>query len=191
MEKIPAHENPFRVERIHALRYRLPGIATAEVLQRWEANGRRGALVGPHGRGKSTLLAELQPEIARAGLEVRLVELRQHQRALPQGALRGISPNTALLIDGAEQLPRWRWHLLRWRARRAGGILITAHRAGLLPTIAVCTTPVDVLLDLVRELCPAATPALLDRASALHETHHGDIRQVFFALYDACAEGAR
>ena len=78
-----ACENPFRVQRLAGLAYRLEGTTWEALLARWDALGRRAALVGPEGRGKSTLLAELGERLAeRDGMRLRAVVLRRGERRL-------------------------------------------------------------------------------------------------------------
>jgi ABC-type hemin transport system ATPase subunit len=69
---VRACDNPFRVQRLGALAYRLAGTTWEELLKRAERLGFRAAIVGPEGHGKSTLLAEIGARIAAArGLALR------------------------------------------------------------------------------------------------------------------------
>ena len=69
----------------------------------------RGQIVGPHGSGKSALLATLVPVIERAGQRVLLLELHDAERTLPRNFWRGpeLASCTLLIVDGYEQLGRW------------------------------------------------------------------------------------
>ena len=71
-----ARDNPFAVQRVHAIRYRLAGITWEELLERLAALGFRAALVGPHGHGKTTLLEDLGARLAEEGFRVRAATLR-------------------------------------------------------------------------------------------------------------------
>src|SRR5688500_1096998 len=51
--------NPFRAQRIDALSYRLQDMTWEELLVRLARLKFRGAITGPHGHGKSTLLDAL------------------------------------------------------------------------------------------------------------------------------------
>ena len=75
-------------------------------LARLRENGWRGEIVGPHGSGKSALLATLIPAIEHSGKRVASVELHDGQRRLPVAPARtpGLDASTVLVIDGFEQL---------------------------------------------------------------------------------------
>jgi hypothetical protein len=188
-----ARDNPFAVDRVLALRTRLPpGESWEGLLDRFEALSRRAALVGPHGAGKTTLLEDLEPWLAGRGLRLRKVTLRAGERRLGSERARalfeGLEAGDLLLVDGAEQLAPWAWQVLRRRARRAAGLLITCHRPGWLPTLLECRTSPELLADLLVELVgPAETAAL--PVAELFERHRGDLRAVLRGLYDVWARG--
>ena len=70
---------------------------------------------------------------------------------------------------------------------QSGGLVIACHRPGLLPTLVECTTSVELLAALVRELYPDGAPVLADSLPGLYEKHSGDLRAALRELYDACA----
>lgn len=175
-----ARDNPFASDRVEGLRYRLPaGLTWDQLLERLAALRFRAALVGPHGRGKTTLLEELAPRLAARGFRVRTVTLRQEERKVDWSRLRGLGPDDILLLDGAELLGRIAWLRVRLSCRRAGGLIVTSHRPGLLPTLLECGTTPELLSDLVRELTgeEVETGELFDR-------HGGNLRKAFWELYD-------
>jgi len=191
-----ACDNPFRVQRLARLAYRLEGTTWEALLARWDALGRRAALVGPEGRGKSTLLDELAGRVAaRDGCRVRSVTLRRGERRLAPAdrtlLFDGASAGDLLLVDGAQELSPWEWRRLRDASRAAAGLLVTSHRAGLLPTLHECrTTPVllgDLLGELLREelRCEAITEVAA--VDALFTRHRGNLRDALLATYDAYA----
>ena len=74
----------------------------------------------------------------------------------------------------------------RWRARRAGGVIITAHGSGRLPTLVVCATNAALLDRIIRRLTPdvlAAAPPAAD----LFTRHRGNLRNALRELYDVYA----
>jgi hypothetical protein len=170
-----------------------PPTATADLLlERLRENNWRGEIVGPHGSGKSALLATLLLEVGRLGRQLRLVELRDAQHRLPAGTLLTLLARTCdlLAIDGFEQLPRWRRRLVRticgWRRC---GLLVTAHRSVGLPLL--CRTAVDI--GLAQEIVAALQrgyPVLLTDEDVADQfaRHRGDMRETLFALYDLYAE---
>ncbi len=162
----------------------------AELLEAWEAAGRRGEIIGPHGTGKSTLLHWLGIEAEARGLRVLRVALRDGTRRLPRGWSAGCRERGALvLLDGAEQLPGWRLALLRAAcALRGWGLLVTAHAPLGLPTLS--RTRVDAALaqrvaERVLERSPGL-PALVDarEVGEALEACGGNLRDALFQLYD-------
>lgn len=183
-----ARENPFRTERVLSVRYRLPG-GTAALLDRFEAMGRRAALIGPQGSGKTTLLEDLAPAIRARGLGVRWIDLDAEREFFDSATYRrffdALEPATVVLLDSAEKLGRARWAAFERESRRAAGLLVTAHGPGLLPTLRECSTTPALLAELVRELVGGEAETLpLDR---LYERHRGNLREALRALYDLYA----
>jgi len=186
-----ACDNPFRVQRLGALAYRLAGATWEELLARAERLGFRAAIVGPEGHGKSTLLGELGSRIASArGLELRTATLRRGERRLSAAdggrLLAALSGCHLLLVDGAQELAPPEWRRLRDAARPAAGLLVTTHAPGLLPTLHECGTSPALLGELLRELAPAALDAL-PPARELHARHRGNVRDALLEAYDTMA----
>lgn len=186
-----AQDNPFRVERLDAIRYRLAGTTWEELLERLEAAGYRAAIVGPQGHGKTTLLEDLASRLTARGLRVRSVSLHDGQSRLsPEQSrrlLEGVTPRDLLFLDGAEQLSVLSWLHLRWRSRRAGGLVITSHRPGLLPTLYECRTTPELLAGIVRDLLGAEAEGLRPSPEELFSRHGGDVRAALLELYDVYA----
>jgi hypothetical protein len=188
---VRACDNPFRVQRLGALAYRLAGTTWEELHARAERLGFRAAIVGPEGHGKSTLLAELGARIAAArGLALRSATLRRGERRLPAAGreplLDGLSPRDLLLVDGAQELAPLAWGRLREASRAAAGLLVTTHGPGLLPTLHECGTSPALLAELVRELAPEAIE-VLPAAEELHARHRGNLRDALLEAYDTMA----
>ena len=173
-------DNPFASDRVERLRYRLPeGLTWDRLLERLADLRHRAALVGPHGRGKTTLLEELAPRLTARGFRVRTVTLRQEERRMDWTRLRGLGADDVLLLDGAELLGRFAWLRVRFACRRAGGLIVTSHRAGLLPTLLECETTPELLAELVRELTGAEM-----KTRGLFDRHGGNLRMAFREMYD-------
>jgi len=171
------------------LALRTRGVPWDRLLERFEALGRRAAIVGLHGAGKTTLLEDLEPRLAGRGYRLRKVFLRDGQRRLgPQRSalLARLQPGDLLLVDGAEQLAPWAWWELQRRARRAAGLLITVHEPGRLPTLWESRTSPGLLADLAAELVGPAEAATLPLAE-LFERHRGNLRDALRELYDLYA----
>lgn len=179
MAQLPAAENPFRVERMHALPYWEPGLDHAVLLAHAEGMGWRCALVGPHGNGKTTLLLELA-----AAMRVRGMSTAYH--CIGEGPIQPRA-DTILLVDGAERLAEPAWLLFRWRMRGARGLLITSHAEGRLPTLHRCQCTPETVAQVLAALDPPQADTLRARAPGLFSRYGGDCRRIVQALYDEYA----
>ncbi len=186
--------NPFstRWVRPGALRYQFPeGNHAAMLLAELRGHHWRGAIIGPHGSGKSALLATLTPEIERAGRAVRAIILSDGQRHLPADFPwpGPEEPSGLLIVDGYEQLGWCGRRRLGQFCRRSGwGLLISAHSdtaAGGFPVLLRTSPDLATVQRLVAYHLPPhgglIQPA--DVASAFR-AHRGNVRETFFALYD-------
>lgn len=187
----PPGANPFSTRRVRpgAIAYCFPdGVDAVTLVDRLRENAWRGQIVGPHGSGKSALLATLIPVIERAGKRVTLVELHDGQRRLPLALKRtpGLDSSALLAIDGYEQLSRpSRFGLKRFVAARGVGLLATAHASVGLPCIFSTTTDRVLARRLVeRLLAESEIRIAMEDVDALFSLHQGNLREVLFGLYD-------
>jgi thymidylate kinase len=187
-----AAENPFRVGRVEALRYRAPGFDWQDLLARLERQKGRGALRGPEGTGKTTLLLELGDRLRAQGYAVRHLRPDLDDRRLARRQVRefahGVDRRTALLLDGADRVGKVAWWRLRWAARRAAVLVVTTHREGRLPTLQRCRTSPELLAELVGELVPHEAIGMA--AADLWEGSEGNVRRALRTLYDRASRGA-
>src|SRR5688500_14871545 len=162
-------------------------------MERLEALNRRGAIVGPHGSGKTTMLEDLAERLEAAGLETIFVRLDLVTPSLSLRRLgelsRRMTRSAVLLIDGADLLPRWQWLYLKWStARRGGGLVVTSHRPALLPVLHHSTTSPALLREVVAEvITPEPIPPTVD-IDRLYSAHQGNLREALRGLYDQYAE---
>ena len=187
-----ARDNPFAVERVHAIRYRPLHTTFAEILTRLEELNYRAALVGPDGSGKTTLLEDLQQTLAEKGIGTRMVFVNDTS-PLSEPACRQLLSQTTrdeiLLLDGADLISRSCWSLIkRHTITHAHGLIITSHRPGLLPTLIECTTTPSLLKDIAHDLQPPDHPIPSECLDTLFHHHQGNIRNCLRDLYDRYAQ---
>ena len=181
-------DNPFASHRIEALPYRDDRLVTEEAESRIRNLGGRVAIIGPHGSGKTTLLENLASLLPGDAVQVRIPgscprPWRTTRAQLP----RPVHAHHTILVDGAEQLGPLGWRLLLRRTHRARYLIVTLHRAGLLPTLIECRTDRDLLGDLVEELVPSDASFLAPGLDDLFERHRGNIRSCLRELFDLYA----
>ena len=186
-------QNPFstRYVRPGAMPYLLAGEdqTVSGVMALWQQAGWRGQIIGPHGSGKSTLIAALVSETQRLGMRSVVIALRDGQRrlgvtlrrmALPAGPAR-----VAIVVDGYEQLAWCHRAWLRWLCGRRGwGLLVTAHRPVGLPLLAQTRPSEELAERIVRQLLPEDD--VIRRADVLerYTLRQGNLREMLFDLYD-------
>ncbi len=188
-----ARDNPFRMERVLAWRYRLPQTTSwPDLLERLRALRFRGAIVGPHGCGKTTLLEDLCARLQDAGQCVHgqriNAESASRSGTLLAGMQRTVPREAVVVIDGAEQIGWLQWKRLIHRARLWRGLIITTHQEGRLPTLFHCQPRFDILEAMVRDLAPGLPETLTRRLPELYQEHQGNLRICLRALYDEVAQ---
>lgn len=180
-----AKDNPFCTECLNGLDFRFFGADTHSLLDELERRGMRGAIVGPHGSGKTTLMERLRNTLTKRGWNVRFCRMDDRSRSLPANFLiRRPGPGELLCIDGIDLLPAWDRVRLRRASRTAGGLLVTAHRGGSLPTLYRCGTSKTLLRDLIGELLSGQRSVISPDLDTLYDRYGGNLREVFLHLYD-------
>jgi hypothetical protein len=180
-----ARENPFRVERVRTIRYEPQGTTWDELITRLEQLNFRCAIVGPEGSGKTTLLEDLAAHLAKLDLHARYLRLDREHPTFEPGMLdtffAQLTDRDVICFDGCEQLPDRAWREFLKRSERAGGLIVTTHEPGRLPTLVACSTTPQFLRDVITRL--VETDDSID-ANALHRKHRGNIRDALRDLYD-------
>jgi hypothetical protein len=189
--RAPDSANPFstRFIRPGAIPFLFPpGVDAAVLVERLARAAWHGQIIGPHGSGKSALLAALVDQLPAAGRRLRQVALHDRERRIPVNLVAPAAGGAGLqlIVDGFEQLPGWRrWWLRRWCRRRRAGLLVTAHGDVGLPTLwetrADLATAQRVVEYLVRDTAHRIAPA---EVAAAFARHGGDTREMLFDLYD-------
>ncbi len=189
-----ARDNPFRVERIHALGFRFPPGGPSALIARFEQLGRRAVVVGPEGSGKSTLLEHLVPYFAAAGGQTHHFAARPNEAPPKQlrARLAALGAGDVLLLDGFDHLSLLaRLGLLHRIARTGAGLLATSHvKERLLPTLLDLAPTPELLEALAHELTNDASISGLFFAE-IHRRHGGNLRTALRELYDLWAARTR
>ena len=153
-----ARENPFATERLEQVSYRFLDESWDELLARLAVLNYRGAIVGPEGRGKTTLFEELQRRLAERGL------------------------HEIIFFDGIEKLSLLQWQRLKLRAQNAQGLIVTTHRRGRLPTLIECATTPELFRDVVEELLARDISGY--DLEGIYWRHQGNMRLALLEMYD-------
>lgn len=186
-----ARDNPYSTHHVLAFRYRPQDWTWDEMFARLQKLNYRGAIVGPEGAGKSTLLQDLAHPLRQRGFNPIYLFLNRQRRGFSRRTLSQLfktcSAKDIICFDGSEQLGLARWLWFRWRTRRAGGLIVTIHKPGRLPTLVVCKTHVCLLREMVVLLGEDDPPddAFLDD---LYQRHDGNLREAIRELYDRWAK---
>ena len=183
--------NPFatRFTRPGALPFLFPAEVDAPKLARQlAANHWWGEIVGPHGTGKSSLLAELAPLLEGAGRTLVRATLSRDRRQPPFTAADAAlwTAATQVIVDGYEQLSWWNRRTLQaWVRGRKAGLLVTTHQPLGLPPLWRTAPTLELAQQLVARLLPSgdSTIGAEDVASAFANSTT-NLREMLFALYD-------
>ncbi len=183
-----AKDNPFAVERVHAIRYRPLSTTFDRLLTRLHELNYRAAITGPEGSGKTTLLEDLGQIFREKGIGTKLVfvnDTSSFDSPACRRLLADLTRDQIVLLDGADLIRRSDWSLLkRHTITHAYGLIITSHRRGLLPTLIECSTSPALLRAIVTELQPQGRPLAAEFLDRLYERHQGNLRACLRELYD-------
>jgi energy-coupling factor transporter ATP-binding protein EcfA2 len=146
---------------------------------------RTGAIVGPHGSGKTNLLVHLARLLAETGGCIGPLRARSCRDVA--GIMRAIlaaPPGTITCIDSWEQLG-WPGRLVvrASAAWRRVGLVVTSHCETELPTLIECHTSRTLLERLVERLPGAGGMSQSDIDDAFAR-HGGNLRDSLAELYD-------
>jgi energy-coupling factor transporter ATP-binding protein EcfA2 len=186
-----AGSNPFatRFIRPGVIPYLFPpGVSAESLVAALAAQNWRGAIIGPHGSGKSSLLVALKPVLEARGRKVISQQLQGGEKQVRWGELdlAGWTSQVLLIIDGYEQLSSWQRLLLQARCRLSGaGLLVTAHQPVGLQAIFTTKPTAELTQSVVNQLLPEEDVRIL--ASDIEREFvrtKGDVRETLLALYD-------
>ena len=191
--------NPFSTSFVRpgALPFRYPaGMTRDQLLTRFETNGFRGQIVGPHGVGKSSLVADLLPDWTTIFQEIGHITIRggkQFQSELETRWLGDTKQSDGtkqrsklIIVDGLE---RWsimnRQLLIQSANQKEFGLLATVHMPirGL-PLLCRLEPRLDIFEQIVTDLCADVTAFKQDELKDVFEKADGNFREGLMLLYD-------
>jgi hypothetical protein len=167
---------------VDALAYRAEGFSWASLEERLRVAGGRGAIVGPEGHGKTTLLTQWAARRESLGDRVVFLRVASGQRRLTDTQRRLPAQGAWIFLDSAEQLGWLGWRELRRLTSGAATLVVTTHLPGRLPTVYSCRTSAELLSELAGELHGAHPDC-----DALWQRHRGNVRLALRELYDRCS----
>lgn len=147
---------------------------------------RRVAIVGPHGTGKSTLLAALADTLAADRRPAEVVRLRRRKDALLLlGAVGRGAADATLLVDGWERLGRPMTLIITAIARLRGRrMVVTTHRANGMPVAVRTAGTLRLLTAIVARLPDHDALITGDDLSDAFARHGENLRDALGDLYD-------
>jgi len=187
-----ARDNPFapaRLRRVLGFDPRLAGRTWEALEADWAALGRRAAVTGRRGRGKSSLLDAWAARLDEPPLRLFFNESKRVPDAADHARLADCA-GRVVFVDGEDHLSWPRRRRLRRALRGAAGVLVARERRG----------PWPELIRLRGD--PALAAVLLDRAAPEWAGHFhpqlaarwqeagGNLRELFLGCYDELADGA-
>lgn len=148
--------------------------------------GRVVAVMGPHGHGKSTLVAAVAVAARAAGWAVREVRVRSPLESWrPVAAAIAAARGTFLACDGWERaFPGTATAVRIIAAARGLRVVVTVHRRGSLPILARCDTSPRLLAQLVARLPDHAGLISAHDVDDAYRRHEGNLREALYDLYD-------
>ncbi|MGQ9562286.1 MAG: hypothetical protein ACUVQG_04460 [Thermogutta sp.] len=184
-------ENPFsaRFVRPGAIPYIFPpGCSAESVYEVFVANQRLGAVIGPHGAGKSAFITAMTAWMENHNQPCLRLELHDGQRTLDQTTWQQLESlqDTVVTVDGYEQLSAWSRYQLRRLCRKKNlGLIVTAHSDIELPLLYAPEPNEDLAWQIVQYLLARGDPLISrEDVQVSFNRHQGNLREMLFDLYD-------
>ncbi|MCK5000542.1 MAG: hypothetical protein KAS23_13450 [Anaerohalosphaera sp.] len=187
-------DNPFRSCRVDAVEFVSFDHTVEQLYENFCRMDYKAAIVGQHGRGKSTLLRQIAQRLNSDSVPARLIFINDtvpFTSSMQKSFIRDIHPDSVVLVDGIDQLGWFRRHrLLRCLSKKCRGILVVSHGRSKLPTLTECTSSPELLTQLVKTLLSHQSLPMIDNAMIkdIFQRHNGNIRNCLSELYDYYAD---
>ena len=189
-----AHFNPFapdRVQRSLPFEPQLADTSWEAIEKKWQQLGRRAAVIGHKGSGKTTFLKTFRGRLEE-NYQVRCFFFRTGDRLLQPTHLEALArlpkeENTILLVDGEGHLALRERLRLREGARHAEGYLVARHHRSQLPTLLKLQSSALLAVELFERLNLEGYEEIRERLPSLLKKKRGNLREMWLSLYDQYA----
>lgn len=184
-----ARDNPFapgRLRRVLGFDPRLVGSSWDELEARWAALGRRAAVTGHRGSGKSSLLDAWAGRLDEPPLRLFFNESKRAPDAADRARLAGCG-GRIVFVDGEDQLSWPQRRRLRRALRTAAGVLVARERRGPWPELVRLRSDPALAAVLLDRAAPEWAGHFRPQAAARWQAAGGNLRDLFLGCYDELA----
>lgn len=190
-----ARDNPFAMHHVERIPFQFGFEGWSQHLQRLQQMNYSGAIVGPEGSGKTTLMLELQQKLKNEFSRDRKIsfvlidEDPRIRKAQLQELMTFSIEQPILLIDGSERASWLQRRKLFGLVSQGTSVIAAVHQTCPLPTWIECSTNEDLMAYALQQLVPQASHPLHDLAFLRFRQRHGNVRLALRDLYDDWATG--
>ena len=189
-----AHLNPFAPDQVQRNLPFDPELANSsweEIEKKWHQLGRRAAVIGHKGSGKTTFLKTFETRLEK-NYQVTRFLFRVDDHFLKPIHLQTLAQlpkkkKTILLIDGEGHLCRREKLRLRKEAKQAHGYLVARHHRSQLPTLLKLQSSPFLAAKLLERLNLEGYEEIRERLPHLLKKKRGNLREIWLSLYDGYA----
>ena len=197
-------ENPF------ATRFTRPGeivpvdisgkrMAVKDFLQDLDQCGGIGAIVGPHGSGKTNILSRLYVEALQSHYTVKRYSLRSTTWRDLKNIIRMLlvsKPDDLVLLDSWERLSCMAGKVLcRVAMSRGCRLVVTSHKAISIPVLVTCQASLKSFLAIIKQLPDSGVwlgSLIMNKdIETAFDVYQPNLREALFSLYDVFEDRSR
>ena len=174
-------------------------IDLGECLHNLDQCGRIGAIVGPHGSGKTTVLSRIYDEALRGNHSVTRYSLRNTTWQDLQRVARILlqsKPDDLLLLDSWERMSRTVGSVVcRLAVSRGCRLVVTSHRVMSIPVLMTCQVSLKSFLAIIKQLPNSrlwlGSLIMQKDIETAFESYQPNLREALFRLYDVFEDRSR